>query len=179
MRQSYKTSIIFILLLIPVLSQFLIPQQFVKPPNWDAWKFLFGEWVGEGGGSTPGQASGGSKFYLDLQERILIRTNYAQFPATKDRPSFTHNDLMIIYQEAQTTRAVYYDNEGHVIYYTPQFSPDQNTLTFTGDIKPNEPRFRLTYIKEQDNKLKLKFEIAPPGKPEEFSLYLESKMIKK
>lgn len=32
MRQSYKITIIFILLLIPVFSQFLIPQQFVKPP---------------------------------------------------------------------------------------------------------------------------------------------------
>jgi hypothetical protein len=137
-----------------------------------------GEWVGEGDG-LPGQGIGGSKFYLDLQDRICIRTNYAKFEATKERPAFSHDDLMVIYQEAGTVRAEYFDNEGHVIHYTAAFSENSNALIFTSESKPTEPRFRLTYQKEPDEALKLKFEIAPPGKPEAFSTYIESKLKKK
>ena len=37
----------------------------MTPPNWDAWQFLLGEWVGEGGGA-PGQGGGGMTFHFDL-----------------------------------------------------------------------------------------------------------------
>ena len=176
-RSNRVINIIGVLILV-MTALSLSAQQAAKAANWDPWKFLLGEWIGEGGGNVPGQGAGGSKFYLDLQDRVLVRTNFSEFPATKDRPAFSHNDLMIIFQESGTARAVYFDNEGHVIYYTAEFSADYNTLTFTSDIKPSEPRFRLIYLKEGD-KLKLKFEIAPPGKPEAFSPYIESVMKKK
>lgn len=169
-----KITAVFIVLIV---CSWLPAQQPPQKADWESWKFLIGEWIGEGGGQ-PGQGSGGSKFYFDLQGTILTRTNYSNFPATKDRPAFTHNDLMIIYRETGITRAVYFDNEGHVIYYTAEFSTDFNTLTFTGDIKPSEPRFRLIYSKEPGDKLKLKFEFAPPGKPEAFSTYIESVLKK-
>lgn len=153
-------------------------QQTSKVVNWDSWRFLLGEWVGEGDGA-PGQGAGGCKFYLDLQDTILVRTNHAEYPATKDRPAFTHDDLMVIYQVSGTYRAVYFDNEGHVINYTAEFSNDFNTLAFTSDIKPSEPRFRLVYSKEADKKIKLKFEIAPPGKPDAFSPYIEAVLKQK
>ena len=154
----------------------LLPAQPVVPKaDWQAWKFLLGEWVGEGGGG-PGQGAGGSRFYLDLQDRILVRTNYSEFPATKDRPAFSHNDLMIIHQDPDGARAVYYDNEGHVIRYTAAFSGDGRILTFLGEIKAAEPRFRMIYSRESGDRLKLKFEIAPPGKPDEFKPYIEAVM---
>ena len=176
LQPKWKMHIVgMVILLISLIS--LPAQPAGDAVNWDSWKFLLGEWIGEGGG-LPGQGAGGSKFYLDLQNRILIRTNYSQFPASKDRPAFSHNDLMIIYQDPGTARAVYFDNEGHVIHYTAGFSSDFNTLTFTSEIKPSEPRFRLTYTKEPGSALKLKFEIAPPGKPEAFSTYVESGLKK-
>jgi hypothetical protein len=35
------------------------------------------------------------------------------------------------------------------------------------------PTFRLTYTKTGDDKMSVKFEIAPPGKPDSFMTYAE------
>ena len=112
---------------------------------------------------------------------MLVRRNRADYPAAAGRPAFSHDDLMIVYQEpeAKRTRAVYFDNEGHVIHYTAEFSSDQKTLTFLGDMSPGQPRFRLTYTKAGAGAVKIKFEIAPPGKPEAFAAYIEAAARKK
>ena len=39
---------------------------------------------------------------------------------------------------------------------------------------PSAPRFRLTYTRADAARLKLKFEIAPPGKPDQFAPYIEA-----
>jgi hypothetical protein len=175
-----KVVVMFTLCVITfIVSTLLSAQQPAKNADWSSWQFLLGEWVGEGGGNQPGQGAGGCSFYLDLQDRVLVRKNYSEFPAAKDRPAYSHNDLTIIYQVPGKAQAVYFDNEGHVINYTVEFSADQNTLTFVSEIQPSAPRFRLTYIKSANETLKLKFEIAPPGKPEAFSLYIESALRRK
>jgi hypothetical protein len=43
---------------------------------------------------------------------------------------------------------------------------------------PQAPRFRLTYVREEDDLVAIKFEIAPPGKPDQFTTYLEGKARK-
>ncbi len=175
-----KIIVLATLCIIPlILSTSLSAQQPGKNADWDSWRFLLGEWVGEGGGSQPGQGAGGCSFYLALQDCILVRKNHSEFPATKDRPAYSHDDVTIIYQVPGKTQAIYFDNEGHVINYSAEFSADKNTLTFVSDIQPSAPRFRLTYIKAANDTLKLKFEIAPPGKPEAFSLYIESALRRK
>ncbi len=165
---------LFILLLLPGI---LTAQQTITTPNWDAWQFLIGTWIGVGSGD-PGNGTGGFTFYLDLQNTILIRKNYAKYPATKDRPAFTHNDTMTVYQDGKTTRANYFDNEGHIINYTVKFSPDSNAVIFLSDSSPASPRFRLTYTKAGINSVNITFDIAQPGKPEEFSKYIEAKAIR-
>ena len=147
-----------------------------NPADWEGWKFLLGQWVGEGSGQ-PGQGSGGFTFVLDLQGKVLVRKNHADYPATKDRPAFTHGDLMVIYHEAEGSpaRAIYFDNEGHVIHYDVSFSEDGSTWVFLSDPTPSAPRYRLTYTKEKTGMLGIKFEIAPPGKPEAFSTYIEAR----
>jgi hypothetical protein len=142
--------------------------------NWDSWKFLVGDWVGEGSGQ-PGQGSGSFSFHFELQGKILVRKNRSDYPATKDRPAVSHEDLMVIYPEAGETpnRAIYFDNEGHVIHYAATFADDGNSVTFLSDAAPSAPRFRLTYVKGKEGKVTIRFEIAPPGKPEAFSTYLE------
>ncbi len=147
------------------------------PPEDDAWKpyrFLAGEWAGEGGGE-PGKGSGRFSFAWDLQEKVLVRRNRAEYPAAQGRPAFTHEDLMVIYRadRGEPTKAIYFDSEGHVINYAVTFSDDKRTLTFLSDAAPATPRFRLSYTKTGDDSMGIKFEIAPPGKPDQFKTYLE------
>lgn len=147
--------------------------------NWENWKFLLGDWVGQGEGQ-PGRGTGGFSFHPHLQDRILMRKNHAEYPAFKDQPASIHDDLMIIYQEPdQPVKAIYFDNEGHVINYSAEFSKDGNMLTFVSEPAASVPRYRLTYTKAGKDTLNIKFEIAPPGKPDEFTTYLEAKARKK
>ena len=166
-------------ILIACNSSIASAQQAARPANWDAWQFLLGEWEGKGGGD-PGQGTGGFTFSLDLQKRILVRRNHSEYPATNKQPAFSHEDLMVVYQEAdKPARAVYFDNEGHVIHYNVEFSPDQNSLVFLSGAIPSAPQFRLTYSKAPRNSLEIKFEIAPPGAPGKFSTYLQAVVQKK
>lgn len=153
-------------------------QQPSKPANWEAWGFLLGEWVGEGSGQ-PGRGSGGFSFYLDLQERVLVRRNYARYPATEKKPASSHDDIMVIHQEEGVTKAEYFDNEGHVIHYRVSFPKDSSSVMFLSDIRKSAPRYRLTYRKAGEGTVTIAFEIAPPGKPDVFSRYVEASAKKK
>ncbi len=153
---------------------------FAQQPNikWDQWNFLIGEWVGEGNGQ-PGQGSGSFSFQTDLDGKILIRKNHTEFPATTDRPASIHNDLLYIYPDysGNASKAIYFDNEGHVINYTISYYAD--SIVFTSDIIPNTPRFRLSYISLGNDKVNIKFEFAAPQNPEDFKVYIEGKSIRK
>jgi hypothetical protein len=141
-----------------------------KPDNrWAPLAFLIGEWTGEGG-AGPGQGSGGFSFLPDQDGKILIRKNRADYPAGKDRPAFSHTDLMIVYKESAEAklRAIYFDMEDHVIHYTVEPSADGNSVRFVSE------NFRLTYRKAGPDSLALKFEIAPPGKPGAYATYIDA-----
>ena len=81
--------------------------------------------------------------------------------------------------DGKRAHAIYFDSEDHVIRYTVAPSEDRKSLTFVSDASPSAPRFRLTYALEENDKLGIKFEIAPPGKPAEFKSYIEAKARKK
>jgi len=134
---------------------------------------LAGEWTGIDTG-TPGEATGGFSFRADLQGQVIIRRNYANYPATKDRSAFRHDDLMVFHHEGTQSpwRADYYDNEGHVIRYI--VTSDAGKLVCVSEPSPDAPRFRFTYTFDGPQTLKLKFEIASPGKPDAFSTYIEA-----
>jgi hypothetical protein len=156
-----------------LVTSFLFAQQPKNNPNWDSYYFLIGEWVGEGGGNL-GQGAGGFSFSFDLQNQIIVRKNFAEYPAVKDHPAFRHDDLMVMSQENNSTCAMYWDNEGHVINYTVEFSKDTNSVIFLSELVPSAPRFRLTYTKSENNTVKILFEIAPPGKQDSFTKYIEA-----
>jgi hypothetical protein len=140
-------------------------------PNWDAWQFLLGEWIGEGGGA-PGQGGGSMAFHFDLQQQVLLRRNHVDFPATPERAAFAHDDLTVIYLEpGGTLRAMYFDNEGHVIPYAVIF--DEDSIILVSDPEPSAPRFRTTYLKGKAGTVITRFEIAPPGNPDGFAIYVE------
>ncbi len=168
-----------ILLLLGVAS--LLAQESKQPDHpWAPLAFLIGEWVGEGGG-TPGQGSGGFSFLPDQEGRILIRKNYAKYPATKDKPGYSHTDLTIIYREPGETklRAIYFDNEGHTIHYTVEPLAKGKSVRFVSDAATSQPRYRLTYAKAGEDGVAIRFEIAPPGAGTKFSTYIEAKARRK
>lgn len=139
--------------------------------DWGPLQFLVGDWTG-GGGGGPGQGSGDFSFTPDLQGKILVRRSFAEYPATKEKAAYRHDDLMILYRESPTAdlRADFFDNEGHVIRYLVQPSNEKQVVFVTPSGMAG-PRFRLTYKSAGSDALAGKFEIAPPGK--EFAPYLE------
>jgi hypothetical protein len=161
--------------LLLALCPGLRSQEAKRERSWDSWKFLIGRWVGEGGGG-PGQGSGWFSFEPDLQNATLIRKNHSEYPATKERAAFAHDDLMVMYADAETreTKAFYVDSEGHIIHYVATASADGTTFTFLSEANASAMRYRLTYVKTQADALRLTFEIAPPGKPDQFEKYIEA-----
>ena len=139
--------------------------------GWDSLRFLLGEWEAA---PRADQSTGRFSFSIDLGGALLVRRNHAEYPAREGRPASTHDDQMYIYREGDTPslRAIYFDTEGHVIHYATERLAD-GQVTFVSDATPGAPRFRLSYTKTADGKLNGSFEIAPPGKPDAFSKYLE------
>jgi hypothetical protein len=134
--------------------------------------FLLGEWMGEGGGA-PGQGTGGFTFSPDLQNTVLVRKNYAEYAATQDKPAYRHDDLMVIYQSpGDSLRAIYFDNEGHVINYAVDVLKDKKTVIFVSPPSARAPRFRLTNTLIDSTTMSIQFEMTPPGKPDSFSTYI-------
>ncbi len=141
------------------------------PKGLEPLRFLLGDWQADGGGK-PGEASGGFTFAPSLQDRVIVRTNYAEYPAAGDKPSSRHDDLMVLYAtESGEFRADYYDSEGHVIHYAGS-TPSVGELTLVSEVVRGAPRFRLSYKLGADGKLDGRFEVAPPGQPDSFAPYL-------
>jgi hypothetical protein len=141
------------------------------PAELDPLAFLIGEWPASGTGQ-PGQGTGSTTFARSLQDKVIVRTNHADYPAQGGKPASRHDDLMVIYAApgGGGARADYYDSEGHVIRYAVQ-TPDANQAVFTSDATAGAPRFRLTY-KLEGSVLKGTFEIAGPDAPDAFKPYL-------
>lgn len=141
---------------------------------WSKWDYLLGEWIGDGKGD-PGEAKGWFTIKTDLDKNILVRTNHAEFPATKDRPAAVHEDLMIIYagSDEASAKAIFFDNEKHIINYSVSYNDTENAIILTSGPQEGAPRYRFTYKKIDDRKIMTVFEIAPPGKPDSFKVYIE------
>jgi hypothetical protein len=140
--------------------------------DWSTLEFLIGRWTGEGTTADQGSGAGAFSFTPDLQGKVLLRRNFAEYPKKNDKPAYRHDDLMIIYHDgtAHDLRAIYFDNEEHMIHYA--IKPAGNSAVFLSEGPQDAPRFRLTYTSAGPDRLKLKFEIAPPGK--DFVTYIEA-----
>lgn len=132
-------------------------------------QFLFGKWKAKGGGATTGEGQGAYSYTPDLNQHIIIRRNFAEYP-TGPR----HDDLMIIYVEGSLLRAIYFDSEGHVIHYTVT-TPSPTKAVFESDETQPGPKYRLTHTLE-GQELTGKFEVAAPGG--EYKTYLSWTSVK-
>jgi hypothetical protein len=154
-------------------------QQKSSAPNWDAWKFLQGKWLGEGSNETS-QGSGYATFEPDLQDKVWVRRNHAEYPGANGSPAQVHDDLMIIYFDRSTnrTRAFYADTEGHVIHYTASFSADGKQLVFLGDSSPGGPRYRLTYVLTAPDRMTVELDMAQSATPATWQKIVAGKIRK-
>jgi hypothetical protein len=143
-----------------------------EPDRWPELRFLIGDWVGEG---KAGQGTGEFSLAPDLQGKVLVRRGQADLPAAGQRPAGHHEDLMVIHRDGADgpIKAVYFDNEGHVIHYSATISKEGQVVTFVSEAAASEPRFRLTYTKGKEDTVAVKLEIAPPGKPDGFQTHVE------
>ena len=144
--------------------------------DWGPAQFLIGEWTGEGGGQ-PGTASAGDfSFTPDLQGAILVRRSFAEYPAANGRPAFRHDDLTVVYRDAsRQLKAAYWDNEGHMIPYTVRAAA--NGVVFESEAPRSATRYRLTYTNAGTGRVKIRFELAEPGK--DFATYVEASARRK
>ena len=140
------------------------------PKELEPLTFLLGEWDASGSGK-PGEGTGSTSFVLRLQDRVIVRTNFADNPRTAKSPESRHDDLMVIHAASGGVGADYYDNEGHVLRYVVT-SAGPGEASFVSEVVEGSPRFRLSYKLRPDSVLKGEFAIAPPGKPEAFAPYL-------
>lgn len=121
-------------------------------PEWAPLTALVGTWAGE---DPTSHARGRFTLAPDLEGHVLVRRN------TDDSARGHHEDLMIITRGPQGLRAIYVDNEDHVIAYA--ITGTATHVEMTSDEVAGAPRFRLTYDVRGPDELAIDFAIAPPG----------------
>lgn len=80
MRAFLSARLVLSLALAAVSVHAETPKQ-LEPPT-----FLLGQWEAFGGGK-PGEGVGSATFAFSLQNRVMIRTSYAEYPATGTTPA--------------------------------------------------------------------------------------------
>jgi hypothetical protein len=144
------------------------------PPNpWQDWQMVLGDWIGDDGHGQPGSPTSSSfSFSPELDGKILTRRDRSDYPAFQGRPAFTHAGLMVIYRDEASNvfRAQSFDNEGHAIAYTIDIVSGTR-IVFTSPTFTAAPTYRLVYETIAPG-LAIRFEIAPPNHPTDFTLYV-------
>jgi len=141
--------------------------------DWAPLSFLIGDWGDCTGSGAPGASTGRFSVEPQVGGHALLRRN------TADTPQGRHEDLMMIFRTpGQGFRAVYVDNEDHVIQYTVTPTADPAGAVFLSDEAPGMPRFRLTYQMKPDARIGVVFAIAPPG-GNDFKTYTEGSCKKR
>ncbi|HXT15396.1 MAG TPA: hypothetical protein VN706_07175 [Gemmatimonadaceae bacterium] len=149
--------------------------QATTAPTWGPLGKLLGSWTADsGGGGRPGMAvRGGETWVRDLNDRVIVRRDFSEYPATAQRAAFRHEGLMVIAPAAAGFAARAFDNEGHVITY--QLVASDTAIVLTSDAVRAQPQFRLTY-RPTPNGYDVGFEIAPPDRPGEFKPYVAGRL---
>jgi hypothetical protein len=148
------------------------------PASFKSLSFLEGTWEARTAENGAVKASGLYAFKSELGGHVLARHSSTD-PNCKGPASFdcAHGDLLYIFQdgEGQPLKAIYFDNEGHVIHYTVT-TPTPTSAVFLSEPGPG-PQFRLVY-ELKDASMNGKFQMQMPGQSE-WRSYLEWSGAKK
>jgi hypothetical protein len=145
----------------------------VKADPWAGLRFLLGSWEAKTtGGMAQAQSSGAYAFRFELRDHVLAR--HSSGGACKGPEDFDcqHSDLLYIYPagDGQILQAIYFDNEGHIIYYGVS-TPRPGSVVFLSDPAQPGPQFRLSY-ELAGGLMTGKFQLRMPGQTE-FTSYLK------
>jgi hypothetical protein len=150
-----------------------------RRPSWKGLLFLQGTSEAKATGAQSVSSTGTYTFRSELGDHILARHSTSD-AGYKGPASFDcdHGDLLYVYQDApgQSFRAIYFDNEGHVIHYNVSI-PDATTAIFLSDRAQPGPRFRLMY-ELKGAVMSGKFQMRMPGQTE-WKSYLEWSRLKR
>ncbi len=137
----------------------------------DALKFLEGTWEAKTPeGPTGPTVAGTYVFRKELDGHILAR--HSSSDSCKGPADFDcdHHDLLYIFPEGESLKAIYFDGEGHVIHYDVS-TPTPTTAVFLSSASQPGPQFRLTY-ERKETAMAGKFQMHMPGQAE-WKSYLE------
>jgi hypothetical protein len=144
-----------------------------SPDPWKPLAFLNGTWEAKTQGKAGVSAIGTYTFKPELKNHILARHSSSN-SACKGPANFDcdHGDLLYVYQDGpgQPLKAIYFDNEGHVIHYGVS-TPDPTTAVFLSEASQPGPQFRLIY-ELKGSIMSGKFQIHMPGQAD-WKSYLE------
>jgi hypothetical protein len=141
--------------------------------------FLQGTWEAKAQGGGNVAASGTYTFKPELGNHMLARHSISD-TGCKGPANFDcdHGDLLYVYQETKGAplKAIYFDNEGHVIHYDVT-TPTPSSALFLSDGSQPGPQFRLVYERSGDV-MAGKFQMRMPGQAD-WKSYLEWSGAKK
>ena len=140
--------------------------------QWSALSFLEGTWDATAAGNGGAAAMGSYTFQLELRDHVLARhgdLSQCKGPSTFD---CDHGDLLYVFSDApsQPLKAIYFDNEGHVIHYDVS-TPSPTSAVFLSDSSQPGPQFRLAY-ELKGEVMYGKFQMLMPGQ-QDWKSYLE------
>jgi hypothetical protein len=140
------------------------------PDPLQALAFLEGTWDARAPGEQGTSTLGSYSFVRELDGHVLARHGITD-PGCKG-PTCAHRDLLLVYPEGagQPLKAIYFDNEGHVIHYAVT-TPDATTAQFVSDTTQPGPQFRLLY-RLQGAVMSGAFQMRMPGQTD-WKPYLE------
>jgi hypothetical protein len=173
MKRSATRFLLAVSLLAGVPAHSQTPVNPTPPDPFKALNFLEQNWEANTHGFGGVQSVGTYTFRRTLGGHVLSRVATTgvgcKGPADFD---CGHGDLLYVFQDApgQPLKAIYFDNEGHVIHYEVT-TPAPQSVVFLSDASAPGPRFRLTY-EVKDALLLGRFQMQMPGQSE-WKSYLE------
>jgi hypothetical protein len=140
------------------------PASSAQPDPWRPLRFLVGTWDAKTeGGSAGASAVGAYTFQLELKNHVLARHTMSEGCKAPADFNCDHGDLLYVYADrtTQALRAIYFDNEGHVINYDVT-TPAPDTALFLSSASQPGPQFRLSYTLKA-GVMRGEFQLKMPG----------------
>ena len=138
---------------------------------WQGLRFLEGTWEARTGAGSSAKVVGTYVFARELKGHVLARHGTVAGCTGPESFDCQHTDQLTVFQDrpGAPLKAIYFDNEGHVIQYGVSLT-DPSTAEFLSEPGPG-PRFRLIYHLE-GRVMFGKFQAQMPG-GESWNSYLE------